>query len=112
MASLRWGGTYSRTILLPGIGRDILLLLPFSGINPDRCYKLPLRLTTMERCSFTEHERALRHDHLRTQSEQLLEPSRIGDFPKGQVNKVKDYDHQKNGFITDLQADRDLRSIT
>jgi len=42
----------------------------------------------------------------------MLEPGRINNLPDRQVNEVKDDDHEKNGFVPDLQADVDLRSIT
>jgi hypothetical protein len=50
-------------------------------------------------------------NHLLTQSEQLLEPGSIGDFAEREMNEVEDYDHKKNGFITDLQVDGHLSSI-
>jgi len=42
----------------------------------------------------------------------MLEPGRINNLPERQVNEVEDYDHKKDGFITDLQADGDLRPVT
>nr|QDH87857.1 MAG: hypothetical protein H2RhizoLitter49830_000003 [Leviviridae sp.] len=42
----------------------------------------------------------------------MLEPGRVNDLPKREMNEVKDHDHEKDGFIADLQADLDLCSVT
>jgi hypothetical protein len=41
-------------------------------------------------------------------SEQLLEPGSMNEFPQTQMNEIEDYDHQEDGFITDLEANRNL----
>jgi len=42
----------------------------------------------------------------------MLEPGCIDNLPETQVNEVEDDDHQKDGFVTDLEADADLSSVT